>query len=101
MSCSRAAEQIKSYIAKVKAERLSREDFDCARKSVYGDAVSSLNSVDSVANTVIGYHFNGNELFKYIDAVANTTFEDVQDRLKNMLDVNNCTLSVVKNGEEK
>ncbi len=96
-----AAEQIKSYIAKVKAEGLSREDFDCARKSVYGDAVSSLNSVDSVANTVIGYHFNGNELFKYIDAVANTTFEDVQNRLKNMLDVNNCTLSVVKNGEEK
>ena len=96
-----AAEQIKQYIAKVKAEELSREDFDCARKSVYGDAVSSLNSVDAIANTVTGYHFNGNELFTYIDAVADATFEDVQNRLRNMLDVNNCTLSVVKNGEEE
>lgn len=95
-----AAEQIKQYIAKVKAEGLSKEDFENARKSVYGDVISALNSVGSIANTILDHHFNGNEKFTYIDAVADTTFEDVQQRLMQMLDVNNCTLSVVKNGEE-
>ena len=95
-----AAEQIKQYIAEVKKNGLDKAEFESARKSVYGDVISSLNSVGSIANTVTSYHFNGNELFTYIDAVANATFEDVQNRLAEMLDVNNCTLSVVKNGEE-
>ncbi len=95
-----AAEQIKQYIADVKKKGLDKAEFESARKSVYGDVISSLNSVGSIANTVTSYHFNGNELFTYIDAVANATFEDVQNRLSEMLDVNNCTLSVVKNGEE-
>lgn len=94
-----AAEQIKQYIAEVKKNGLDKAEFESARKSVYGDVISSLNSVGSIANTVTSYHFNGNELFTYIDAVANATFEDVQNRLSEMLDVNNCTLSVVKNGE--
>ena len=95
-----AAEQIKQYIAEVKKNGRDKAEFESARKSVYGDVISSLNSVGSIANTVTSYHFNGNELFTYIDAVANATFEDVQNRLSEMLDVNNCTLSVVKNGEE-
>ncbi len=95
-----AAEMIKQYIADVKKNGLDREEFESARKSVYGDVISSLNSVGSIANTVTGYYFNGNELFKYIDEVAAATFDDVQNRLAQMLDVNNCTLSVVKNGEE-
>lgn len=95
-----AAEQIKQYIAKVKSEGLSKEGFENARKSVYGDVISALNSVGSIANTILDHHFNGNEKFTYIDAVADTTFEDVQQRLMQMLDVNNCTLSVVKNREE-
>ena len=95
-----AAEQIKQYIAEVKKNGLDKAEFESARKSVYGDVISSLNSVGSIANTVTSYHFNGNELFTYIDAVANATFEDVQNRLSEMLDVSNCTLSVVKNGEE-
>ncbi len=95
-----AAEMIKQYIAEVKKNGLDRDEFESARKSVYGDVISSLNSVGSIANTVTGYYFNGNELFKYIDEVAAATFEDVQNRLGQMLDVNNCTLSVVKNGEE-
>ena len=42
----------------------------------------------------------GNEIFAYIDAVANAKLEDINARLAEMLDVNNCTLSVVKQPEE-
>ncbi|MEE0964389.1 MAG: pitrilysin family protein [Ruminococcus bromii] len=91
-----AAEMIKQFISKYKANGLNKEDFDIARKSVYGDVISSLNSVSSIANAILDYHFNDNEIFKYINAVENASFEDVNAKLQKMLDVNNCTLSVVK-----
>ena len=91
-----AAEMIKQYIKAVKSDGLGKEDFEIAKKSVYGDIISSLNNVSSIANTIEAYHFNGNELFAYIDAIADAEFEDVTKRLNEMLDVNNCTLSVVK-----
>lgn len=94
-----AAEMIKQYIQKVKKDGLDKNDFEIAKKAVYGDMVSALNSVSSISNAITDYHFNGNELFTHIDAVADTEFEDVCTRLGEMLDVNNCSLSVVKQVE--
>ena len=94
-----AAETIKQYISKLKSEGLGKSDFEISKKSVYGDAVSALNSVSSISNAVVDYHFNGNELFSYIDAIADIDFDDVSTRFSEMLDVNNCTLSVVKQTE--
>ena len=91
-----AAETIKRYITAAKENGISDEDFNIAKKAVYGDMISSLNSVGSIANMIADYHFSGNEMFTYIDAVASAEKADVLDRLSQMLDVNNCTLSVVK-----
>ena len=96
-----AAETIKQYISKLKAEGLDKSDFEISKKAVYGDAVSGLNSVSSISNAITDYHFSDNELFSYIDAVANATFEDVSARFSEILDVNNCTLSVVKQADEE
>ncbi len=95
-----AAETIKRYITEVKKNGFTDEDFENAKKAVYGDSISDLNSVGSIANLIADYHFNGNEIFTYIDAIADTTKADVEACLADMLDVNNCTLSVVKNAEE-
>ena len=95
-----AAEMIKQYISKIKENGISDEDFTIAKKAVYGDIVSSLNSVSAISNMIADYHFNGNELFTYIEAVAAAQKSDVEERLARMLDVNNCTLSVVRNSEE-
>ena len=94
-----AAETIKRYITAAKENGISDEDFNIAKKAVYGDMISSLNSVGSIANMIADYHFSGNEMFTYIDAVASAQKADVLSRLSQMLDVNNCTLSVVKNGD--
>ena len=95
-----AAEMIKSYIIKMKESGISDEDFTIAKKAVYGDIISSLNSVSAIANMIADYHFNGNELFTYIEAVAAAKKSDVEERLANMLDVCNCTLSVVRDPED-
>lgn len=94
-----AAEMIKQYISKVKSDGLDKNEFEIAKKAVYGDAVSSLNSVSSIANSIIDYHFSGNELFSYINAVSNASFKDIENRLSDMLDVCNCTLSVIRQPE--
>ena len=44
--------------------------------------------------------FNGNEYFTYIEEVAAARKADIERRLSEMLDVNNCTLSVVNNEDE-
>ena len=94
-----AAEMIKQYIAKVKAEQPDREDFEISKKAIYGDSISALNSVSSIANIVLSHHFSGHEPFTYLEAVAATTYEDICVRLSEMLDVTNCTLSVIKSAE--
>ena len=91
---------IKQYISDIKKNGIDKEDFEIARKSVYGDSVSSLNSVSAISNSIIDYAMQGNEIFAYIDAVANAKLEDINVRLAEMLDVDNCTLSVVKQPEE-
>ncbi|MBQ5398934.1 MAG: insulinase family protein [Ruminococcus sp.] len=95
----KAAEMIKNYITDLKANGIKPEDFEIARKEVYGDAVSGLNSVDNIANSLVGFHFNNYEFFSAIDDIADCTLDDVNSRLGEILDVNNCTLSVVF-GEE-
>lgn len=96
-----AAQTIKRYIAAAKRDGLSAEDFEIAKRAVYGENLSSLNNVGTIANNILGYHFSGNEMFAYFDAIANTTLSDVERRLGEILDVANCTLSVVKNAEQE
>ncbi len=91
-------EIIKEYIDKLKTEGVSEEEFENARRATYGDALSSLNSVDVTANLVEDFFFSGRNVFEYFDAVANATLEDVNLRLSEILDTSNTTLSVVKGG---
>ena len=92
----KAAEKIKAYISKIKSEGLSKEDFEASKRACYGDSLSSLNNIESIANSLINSHFSENEFFEYTDALAKITFEDAEKRLSKILDVNNCALSVVK-----
>lgn len=91
----KAAEMIRSYIDDLKRDGIDREDFEIAKREVYGEAVSSLNSVDTIANMMIDFHFNGMDIFSIIDDIAACTLDDVNARLRSMLDVKNSTLSVI------
>ncbi len=89
------AEMIKQYIIELKEKGISEDAFETAKKEVYGDSVISLNSVDNICNTLADFHFNDIDIFGIIDDITECTLDDVNNRLKKMLDVNNCTLSVV------
>lgn len=91
-----AAKVIRDYIAEIKQKGISAEAFEIAKREVYGDAVSALNSVDNIANTMMEFHFNNIDIFGIIDDISECSLDDVNNRLSSMLDVNNSTLSVIK-----
>lgn len=94
----RVEEIIKNYIIKLREEGISEEEFENARRATYGDALSSLNSVDTTANLVEDFFFNGRNVFTYFDAVASATPEDITNCLGKILDTENSTLSVITGG---
>lgn len=94
-SPKQASETIKKYIENLKENGISEQDFEIAKKEVYGDLLSSLNNVEAIANAMVDAHFENHDIFKLIDYVADCTAEDVNSRLKLMFDADNTALSVI------
>ncbi len=95
----KAAETIKAYINSYKQNGLDKDDFELSKKALYGKNISILNSVSTIANTLVDEYFAGRDIYKYLDAIANVTFEDVSNCLSRMFDMDKCVLSVVKGQE--
>lgn len=75
--------------------KVQKEEFELAKKAIYGKTVSLLNSAENIANAMLTLEFSGKELFSAIECIAKTTLNDVNERLKHQLDVNNTALSVI------
>lgn len=91
----KAAEIIKEEIRTAKKNGIDEEEFKLAKRAVYGNVVSGFNSNENIANVLADMHFNDRELFEYVDAIANAELKDIENRLNEILDPDNCTLSVV------
>lgn len=89
------AEMIQREIARIKENGIVFEDFQRAKKSLYGDNISALNSTAAIANALASFSFKDRELFAYLDALAELTTEDVQDAFT-ALNAENTVLSVIK-----
>lgn len=96
----KTAEIIKDAIREFKSNGIDKDEFELAKRAVYGDSVSAFNSTEGIANTLADMHFNNREIFSYMDYISKATVEDVEKRLCEMLDPDNCTLSVVVGEDE-
>ena len=90
-----ACTMILEEIERMRREGISAEDFERARRSVYGSNISAFNSVESVATSLMMFSFKDYELFRYIDAVAALTLEDVTDCMQQILDPAHRAVSVI------
>ena len=88
-------EEIKKEVASLRKNGIAQEDFERARRAVYGRAIASLGSVESVCNNLVECAFSGRSIEDAIHAAAQTTKEDVQDRLEQQLWPEYAALSVV------
>lgn len=91
----KVAEIVCKYIDKAKAEGFDEKDFEDSQKATYGDALSSLNSVETIANMMEDFYFSKRKVFDYYDAIGNASMDKAK-LILNEIDTNNCTLSVIK-----
>lgn len=92
----RVAEIIKQAAEELHKNGVPKEEFERAKRAIYGKNIAALNSPENTATIMASFDFAGRELYEYMDAIANASLDDINERLKSQLDSNNTTLSVVK-----
>lgn len=91
----KAAEIIRKHVEKIKSEGIDQKAFERIKKSVYGEFLSTFNSVKSIANLSLECSLSGNNIFEYADVLENARLEEANAMLENKLKNENSSLSMV------
>lgn len=96
-------EEFKKYIADVRKNGLSEQDFLRNRRIMYADFVTALDTTDDIANTMMNYAIDGLSPFDFIEAVREIRLYDVEKMLSDVMREENLALSLAlpKNKGEK
>ena len=89
------AEEVCREAERLRKEGIDPQDFSRAQKAVYGRNISLLNSAEAIANAMVSLTFRGQEIFRYLEAIAALTPEDLNRRLQTQMLRENAVLSVV------
>ncbi|CEP38818.1 EF-P 5-aminopentanol modification-associated protein YfmH [Paraclostridium sordellii] len=84
------------YINKYKEDGLSEDDFNRVKKKKMGQFIKYFDSVNFIANNFISYKFKGINLMDYLEVIKQVKFEEVDERLKNHLKEEYCSISIVE-----
>lgn len=86
---------IKERIRQFKETGISSEDFERARKKLYGREIMSYNDVDELANNLIAADFMNEGLFDEFETLKILTCDEANEFLKEILDERYSSLSVI------
>lgn len=90
----RVAEEIKAEITRLKADGIDKKLFSAVRCGMYGEAVRSFNSVESIATQLVSCAMSDSGLFDELKYLKKVTPDDIYKRLS-LLDNDKTVLSVV------
>ena len=86
---------IKEKIKEFKQNGISEEDFERARKKLYGREIMSYNDVDDLANNLIAADFMNEDLFDEFEMLKVLTCKEANEFLEKILDEKYSALSVI------
>ncbi len=89
------AKIIKEKIKEFKENGISEEDFERARKKLYGREIMSYNDVDELANNLIAADFMNEGLFDEFEMLKILTCSEANEFLDKILDEKYSALSVI------
>ncbi len=89
-------EYINEELARVIKDGVNEEDFNRIKKKHYGNFIMNFNDIDSISNSLIGSYFNGEGLFEQLSVLESVTLEDVNNRLRSAINIENSSMSVIK-----
>lgn len=86
---------IDEEISRLQADGINTDEFERIKKKHYGEFIMGFDDVDSVANYLISDYFNGDGLFDGLATLESITAEDINRRLRESIDINNSSMSVI------
>ncbi len=89
-------EYINEELTRVIKDGVNEEDFERIKKKHYGNFIMNFNDIDSISNSLIGSYFNGEGLFDQLSVLESITIDDVNDRIRNAINIENSSMSVIK-----
>ena len=94
MDPKKVAEEIKSEVERLKADGIDKKLFSAVRCGMYGEAVRSFNSVESIATQLVGCAMSDSGLFDELKYLKSISPDDIYKRLS-LLDNSKTVLSVI------
>lgn len=79
-----------------KEKGITQEEFELNRKKRIGSFLRSLNSIEFIANSFTKYQFNGSDLFHIVPTLEKMTLEDVNQRLRDHVQKEQLSISMIK-----
>ncbi|MBQ8767740.1 MAG: insulinase family protein [Clostridia bacterium] len=89
-------ERLQEYLKKVIENGVNEDDFNRIKRKHYGNFIMSFNDIDAISNSLIGSYFNGEGLFEQLSVLESITLEDVNNRLRSAINIENSSMSVIK-----
>lgn len=75
-------EKIKLKLEELKVTGIEKEDFERIIKAKIGGFIRSFDSIEHIANTFLGYFFEGINYFDILEAFESIEIEDLNTRIK-------------------
>lgn len=73
---------------------IDKDDFKTIKARYKGDFIRMFNNPESIANSFIGYHFQGFDLFEILNTINDISLDDLNN-LTNLFDMNYQCVSVI------
>ena len=89
-------EKLIERIKELQKNGIDEADFERIRRKLYGRAIMAYNDIDEIANNMIASEFAGECVFDDIEILGTLTLEELNNRLKESIDTECCSLSVIK-----
>lgn len=87
---------IKDTLEKYKIDGISESDFKRIKKMKIGSFIRSFDSIENIANSFLGYFFEGINYFDILGKMEKITIEDVNDRLREHFDEEMSVTSLIE-----
>ena len=89
-------EYINEELERVIRDGVNEADFERIKKKHYGNFIMNFNDIDSISNSLIGAYFNDDGLFEQLEVLESITADDVNNRLRSAINIENSSMSVIK-----
>ncbi|MGL5256658.1 MAG: EF-P 5-aminopentanol modification-associated protein YfmH [Proteocatella sp.] len=87
---------IKDTLNEFKENGLDISDFERVKKMKIGSFIRSFDSIENIANSFLGYFFEGINYFDILEQLKNVTIEDANSRLREHFDENMSVISIIE-----